>query len=653
MKNTDFDLQRINCMCTYKEIIDFKRIDEDTNDILNDPDFEKPSQSSANAQIIKCITKIGVKEGVKNNEAFCFCTVGSGIIVIMSIVSAFTAVKTVANFMNGMLKLNGANNFQNNNHNNNIATSANRLINNPPKKGELNETKDNNNDNSDNNDKGNIVIKKNIKLNYNQKNDIENDISEISINNDNSSNIKNKTMNYGINIKSTIPRIRNNRSNNISNKNNYTQYQTHNDFSNKKAEFIPTQYNFKFFKPGDKGVIKKLFRSELPFEVDKDTKILLEVKNGISYDEKYLEGPYYDEQNIIEIIDDNKNNNNIELNTNSKNNKIVKFSDNNNKSNKKNNTKVDITDYINIKQDNDDGKKRCITNNLNSTDKEFIKIKKINPITNLNIAIDNYRADDEIKDVDNTTSIYTLMKREHTFLRVTYEKYILKNHPNILATFLAEILDKIYLIKILIFLKKFEILSIQVALYIFYHILLLSLLCGFFTIKTIKKIWEEANYPTINFYLLYGLISHIIIWIIYKIFILVLDNQDKIRALVKLNNEAEASKENSDENQYGNKKEEINDKYKDLIKNVKIQILVFYLVVIALTVFCFLYLVSFFAIYTGTKSKVLKAYYISLIEIVLIKFVYGLCLGSLRIAAEGNELKSLYNFVYVFDKYIS
>ena len=653
MKNTDFDLQRINCMCTYKEIIDFKRIDEDTNDILNDPDFEKPSQSSANAQIIKCITKIGVKEGVKNNEAFYFCTVGSGFIVIMSIVSAFTAVKTVANFMNGMLKLNGANNFQNNNHNNNIATSANRLINNPPKKGELNETKDNNNDNSDNNDKGNIVIKKNIKLNYNQKNDIENDISEISINNDNSSNIKNKTMNYGINIKSTIPRIRNNRSNNISNKNNYTQYQTHNEFSNKKAEFIPTQYNFKFFKPGDKGVVKKLFRSELPFEVDKDTKILLEVKNGISYDEKYLEGPYYDEQNIIEIIDDNKNNNNIELNTNSKNNKIVKFSDNNNKSNKKNNTKVDITDYINIKQDNDDGQKRCITNNLNSTDKEFIKIKKINPITNLNIAIDNYRADDDIKDVDNTTSIYTLMKREHTFLRVTYEKYMSKNHPNILATFLAEILDKIYLIKIFIFLKKFEILSIQVALYIFYHILLLSLLCGFFTIKTIKKIWEEANYPTINFYLLYGLISHIIIWIIYKIFILVLDNQDKIRALVKLNNEAEASKENSDENQYGNKKEEINDKYKDLIKNVKIQILVFYLVIIALTVFCFLYLVSFFAIYTGTKSKVLKAYYISLIEIVLIKFVYGLCLGSLRIAAEGNELKSLYNFVYVFDKYIS
>ena len=45
-------------------------------------------------------------------------------------------------------------------------------------------------------------------------------------------------MNYGINIKSTIPRIRNNRANIISNKNNYTQYQAHNDFSNKKSNLF-------------------------------------------------------------------------------------------------------------------------------------------------------------------------------------------------------------------------------------------------------------------------------------------------------------------------------------------------------------------------------------------------------------------------------
>ena len=115
----------------------------------------------------------------------------------------------------------------------------------------------------------------------------------------------------------------------------------------------------------------------------------------------------------------------------------------------------------------------------------------------------------------------------------------------------------------------------------------------------------------------------------------------------------EASRELTDENHFNNQKEQVQEKYEDLVKKIKIQTAVFYLVVICLTAFCFIYLVSFFAIYTGTKGKVFKAYYISLIEIVLIKFVYGLCLGSLRIAAEGNELKSLYNFVFVFDKYIS
>ena len=144
-----------------------------------------------------------------------------------------------------------------------------------------------------------------------------------------------------------------------------------------------------------------------------------------------------------------------------------------------------------------------------------------------------------------------------------------------------------------------------------------------------------------NFYLLYGLLAHIIIWVIYRIFILLLDNQDKIRSLVQLNNDNNIEKEN------------INEKREDLIKKIKIQTIVFYIIVIILTAFCFIYLVTFFAIYTGTKAKVLKAYYISLIEIVLIKFVYGLCMASFRIAAEGNELKSFYNFVCICDKYLS
>ena len=654
MKNTDFDLQRINCMCTYKEIIDFKRIDENINDILNDPDFNKPTQSSANAQIIKCITKIDAKKGIVKNEAFYFCAVCSFIMLIMAIVSALTGVKYITNFMNRMLKSNGANNSQNLKSNQNPINSTNRLLNNPPKKGDINNTTENNINDNDNidNDKGNIVIKKNIKLNYNIKN-TKDELSEISINNDKDKQIN---INYGINIKNT-PKTKK-KSNDIEN-NNFSHFKTANEYSNKKAEFIPPEYNFKFFKPSDKGVTKKLKRNDIPFEVDKNTKILLELKKDISYDENYLDGPFYEEQNIIEIIDDNINTNSNKKNNNDvypyiKNNKIVKFSGDNNAKNirKINNTQIEIND-ISIKQDNDFSRKKNIINNINSTDKEFIKIKKINPITNLQFAFEDYKTDDEIKNVDSTTSIYNLMKREHTYLRVNYEKYISKSHPNILSIFLAEILDKIYLIKIFIFLKKFELLSMHISLYLFYHILLLSLLCGFFTINVIKRIWEESNYPSINFYLLYGLISHIIIWVIYRIFILLLDNQDKIRSLVKLNNEMESAKVSTEENRLNIQKEQINEKYEEIIKKIKIQMVIFYIVIFALTAFCFIYLVSFFAIYTGTKGKVFKAYYISLIEIALIKFVYGLCLGSLRIASDGNELKSLYNFVYVFDKYIS
>ena len=97
----------------------------------------------------------------------------------------------------------------------------------------------------------------------------------------------------------------------------------------------------------------------------------------------------------------------------------------------------------------------------------------------------------------------------------------------------------------------------------------------------------------------------------------------------------------------------IEEKYEEIIKKIKVQTIIFYIITILLTELCSSYLVSFFAIYTGTKKYVLKTYYISIIEIIIIKFVYGLSLATLRIAAEANELESLYNFVFVCDKYLA
>ena len=88
---------------------------------------------------------------------------------------------------------------------------------------------------------------------------------------------------------------------------------------------------------------------------------------------------------------------------------------------------------------------------------------KLNPINKEQahkIEIEDYNRNEGIKKADDITIVCKLMKREHIYLRVNYEKYIAKSHPNILSIFLGEILDKIYFIKTFIFLKKFYIFSV-------------------------------------------------------------------------------------------------------------------------------------------------------------------------------------------------
>ena len=114
-------------------------------------------------------------------------------------------------------------------------------------------------------------------------------------------------------------------------------------------------------------------------------------------------------------------------------------------------------------------------------------------------------------------------------------------------------------------------------------------------------------------------------------------------------------KKSSNEN---NNNVEINDenainKYNEIIKTLKCRIIIFYCVIFVLIILFALYLIPFFSIYTGTKSRVLLAYIYGIVEILLIKFIYGVCLASIRVASEGNELECLYKVVYILDKYIS
>ena len=413
---------------------------------------------------------------------------------------------------------------------------------------------------------------------------------------------------------------------------------------------MPMKYNFKYFKSNDKGVIKKIERNKIPFKIKPSTKYLLERKEGINYDPNYLNGPFFTNQNIIEIIDEEKvvkfENSNHNINN------IINKDKNNN--DKNNNNNLGESENKNLKKRN-----LKINKDIND-EKDFITIKKIKPMKkkdDVQFTVENYKKEE--KDIYDNTGLYTLIKREHSLLRASFKSYMGKLHSSLLSIFLAEIMDKIYILKICCFLKKYEMFSVHLVLYLICHLMLLTLLCSFFTIKVIKQIWSEDNFPQISFYLLYGFLGNIIIWFIYKIFLCLLDSQDKVKELIQLKNSLnKENKENNNIDGMTEHDEDINEdliqkKYNDLIKRIKITMIIFFVISFLLTVFCFIYLLSFFAIYTGTKSRVIKMYFISLIEILLIKIVYGIILASLRIASEGNEIEKIYKIVYLCDKFAS
>ena len=630
---TDYELGRINCKCDYKEILDFNREMPAISDLLNDPNFAKPTQSGANAEVIKCLSKLPNKDSIIKNEAFYI----SAVIIVgeisMICVAGFYGVKLIKStiYNLGRKIINNNNNInitKNENKNDNIVVTSNRrLYNNPPKKNSMIVNDDTNNEQEKEKDKDNEkkpynIIKKRILFNFN-KNKQENE------------NINKDKTSFDLDIKDI----------DSNSKNNNNEFIEVKDIKG-KAEFIPPEYNFKFFKPSESGVIRKISRKEIPFKISPTTKYLLEQKSNINYSTNYLDGPIYANQNMIEIIEENAND-------------------------KEENDLDKKIEYKNIKDDNINillqskrvkPKIKTIT-----TEKSFINIKTIMPQKKINETDEDNIDDDNIEKkqkITESVSLYFLIKYEQAMLRTPYKIYNAKDHSNLLAIILAEIMDKIYLIKICCFLKPFELFSIHLFNYLIYHIILLTLLCAFFTIKTIKKIYTEGDFPKLNFYLLYGFISSVIIWIIYKLFSTLIDHRDKVNDLIKIRQEL--NKKENKENNINNiiddnkteKDDEINEelyelKYNELMKKIKMNMIIFFIIGMLITILCAIYLISFFAIYTGTKTRVIKAYYITLIEIVLIKFVYGLCLAALRKAGETNEIENVYKVPYFCNKYIS
>ena len=208
----------------------------------------------------------------------------------------------------------------------------------------------------------------------------------------------------------------------------------------------------------------------------------------------------------------------------------------------------------------------------------------------------------------------------------------------------TEIIDKIYITKILLFTRKFDILSMQLSIYFLCHTLLLILLALFYDIETIENIWHNDDFPGLGYYLLYGFISCIIIWIIYSIILCLWSNNDKIKNILRM---IHGSKK------YGvDKNKDINIKYKNLAWKIKFKVAIYSVIEFLLLAFCFVYFVTFCTVYTGTMGKVFKSYGIALIEVLIIKIIYGIVLAILRKISLDKENKTLYNIILFMNTYL-
>ena len=244
---------------------------------------------------------------------------------------------------------------------------------------------------------------------------------------------------------------------------------------------------------------------------------------------------------------------------------------------------------------------------------------------------------DSIKDMDEE-SLFSLILSEEKLLRVDYEVALRKNKYEVLVIILTEILDKIYLLKSTWLLQKYEIFSLQFSLYALWHLCMISFLCIFYNNSMLHKIWTRENYPDMGYYLAFGLVVSIIVFVIYKGLTFLINNDIKIKEIEM------APKNNTNE---------ISEKYSKMIKCSKIKLAIYYVLQFGLSIVFFLYLMVYCYLYSSTQTSLIESYLVALIEVVVIKVVYGLILGILRKISLAYEKDKLYTVVRFLDLYIA
>jgi hypothetical protein len=278
--------------------------------------------------------------------------------------------------------------------------------------------------------------------------------------------------------------------------------------------------------------------------------------------------------------------------------------------------------------------------------KSVINIKKVNKNKDFEEKISSSNNPDmlyekgtvnSIKDMDEE-SLFSLILSEEKLLRVDYEVALRKNKAEILVIILTEILDKIYLLKSTWLLQKYEIFSLQFSLYALWHLCMISFLCLFYNNSMLHKIWIREKYPDMGYYLAFGLVVSIIAFVIYRGLTFLINNDIKIK-------EIEMTPRNNTN--------EISQKYSKMIKCSKIKLAIYYVLQFGASIIFFLYLMVHCYLYSSTQTSLIESYLIALIEVVVIKVVYGLILGILRKISLAYEMNKLYTVVRFFDLYIA
>ena len=244
---------------------------------------------------------------------------------------------------------------------------------------------------------------------------------------------------------------------------------------------------------------------------------------------------------------------------------------------------------------------------------------------------------------DNFIGFTYIIQKEHQLLRKKYELVVNKDKSSIFTILLTEVCDKIYLIRTLILLGKYDMFTIYLSLYIFSHILLLTFITFFYDIETIKKIWNNDNFPNLSFHLLYGLINYLMIWVIYRIFLCLLNNDNIIEKYLR--NRINTNNDSESENIRLNKR-----KYNHLLCKIKCGMIAYFIIQFILVFACSIYLTMFCVVYIGTKKRIFETYGIALVEVIIIKITYGLILGILRKIGLYNQISIIYKIAYYLDK---